>query len=255
MSKADEKLRKKTMIQILIGTISVILLIVFLSLDFYNPLSFLKSTSEGSELSLSNPLGTVLGLILAGFFLFSYIFAIIGYFHKRSLFEPKFLRFAYDSLDVANIIPIVMMIFFMIDSLFLSFAVVSGESMEKSFYNGDVIVTYHTSSVVDNNVVIIELNDGTLIIKRVIATSGDYLEVTEEGNIYVNSELIETSANYFTSSFVVVDRYLEDGEYYVLGDNRDVSVDSRVRGIITSEQIFGKVVYIISPSSHSGRVS
>ncbi|MCB9498587.1 MAG: signal peptidase I [Bacillales bacterium] len=255
MSKADDKLRKKTMIQILIGTISVILLIVFLSLDFYNPLSFLKSASEGSELSLSNPIGTILGLILAFFFLFSYIFAIIGYFQKRSLFEPKFLRFAYDSLDVANIIPIFMMIFFMIDSLFFSFAVVSGESMETSFYNGDVIVTYHTSVVSDNNVVIIELDDRTLIIKRVVAAGGDYLEVTEDGNIYVNNELIEDSANYFTASFVVVNRYLEDGEYYVLGDNRDVSIDSRVRGVITSNQIIGKVVYIISPSSHFGRVS
>ena len=100
-----------------------------------------------------------------------------------------------------------------------------------------------------------EINKNNLI-KRVIATGGDIINI-QDGNLYVNSKLQEEDyIKGSTPSKNSIDYPLEvpEGSVFVLGDNREHSLDSRDFGFIDHEQIKGKVVYRILPFSRFGKV-
>lgn len=95
------------------------------------------------------------------------------------------------------------------------------------------------------------------LIKRVIATQGDVVNI-EGGNLYVNSKLqVEDYIKGSTPSKNSIDYPIEvpEGKVFVLGDNRENSLDSRDFGLIDNEQIKGKVVYRILPFSRFGKVN
>lgn len=94
------------------------------------------------------------------------------------------------------------------------------------------------------------------LIKRVIATEGDTINI-EDGNLYVNSKLQEEDyTKGSTPAKNSIDYPLEvpEGKVFVLGDNREYSLDSRDFGLINTEGIKGKVVYRLLPFSRIGRV-
>lgn len=94
------------------------------------------------------------------------------------------------------------------------------------------------------------------LIKRVIATEGDTINI-EDGNLYVNSKLQEEDYTIgSTPSKNSIDYPLDvpAGKVFVLGDNRENSLDSRDFGLIDNEMIKGKVVYRVLPFSRFGKV-
>lgn len=133
-------------------------------------------------------------------------------------------------------------------SSFLGIDVVAGSSMEPTFHDKDVILydSYNNqqdSLIKRNDVVLFDSGEDGIYIKRVIAIEGDHILI-EDGKVYLNGSLLQES--YITTDYVEgnVDVVVPPDSLFVMGDNRDVSYDSREFGAIETGAVTGVVLDI-----------
>ena len=112
----------------------------------------------------------------------------------------------------------------------LKFSFVSGESMEPNLHDGDKLLCLYPGEVMRGDIVIIEV-DGENLVKRVVGIPGD--------SVYYNDVDVSTIHSVDHPTKVT----LNENEYFVVGDNREVSEDSRIFGPIGLEQIKRKMVW------------
>lgn len=141
----------------------------------------------------------------------------------------------------------------LIAALFLPVLQVTGTSMEPSFNPGEILITYKTSKFDPGEICAFYYNN-KLIIKRVIAFGGDTVDIREDGVVSVNGKVLDEP--YLESRALG----LCDLEFpytvpleqiFVLGDNRETSVDSRSAdfGCIGTEEVLGKVFLRVMPAN------
>jgi len=132
---------------------------------------------------------------------------------------------------------------------------VQGSSMEPNFHNGDYLIIDEISYRVlgdpqRGDVVVFKFpNDPTKrFIKRIVGLPGETIEV-KDGKVIIDEDsekIVLDESIYLPESFKTPDCKpvsLEEGEYFVLGDNRPHSLDSEDWGILPGENIIGKVVF------------
>jgi signal peptidase I len=137
---------------------------------------------------------------------------------------------------------------------------VDGKSMENTLHNNDImilnIIGYKLNSINRFDIVVIKYGDEHLI-KRVIGFPGEIIEY-KDNKLYVNDELIKDVVKEQTSDFstteLTEDGVIPKGKYFVLGDNRGNSADSRIIGFIDEKDIEGKTNLILFPINHFGIV-
>ncbi len=136
-------------------------------------------------------------------------------------------------------------------TLFLPVLQVSGTSMEPTLEDKNIVVLLNRSKF-DTGDLVGFYYQNKLLLKRVIAGPGDVIDITEDGDVYVNEELLEEP--YITNKSIGdTDRsypyQVPDDKYFVMGDNRLTSIDSRSTsiGCIETDQIVGKVIFRIWP--------
>ena len=133
---------------------------------------------------------------------------------------------------------------------------VSGSSMELTLSDGDNLImdklTYHFKDPSRFDIVIFPVDEETYYIKRVIGLPNETVQIDMDGNIYINGELLEE--HYGIAKIEDPGRAIEpivlgDDEYFVLGDNRNASLDSRYYevGNITRSRITGRAWARIYP--------
>ncbi len=145
--------------------------------------------------------------------------------------------------------------------------VVIGSSMEPNLYDNDQLFVQKVSRFFSNGIGcgdIVTINADGLeghsgtkdIIKRVIGTPGDTVDINDDG-VYRNG--VKLSEPYLESDVITDDRNenfshvtLGPNQYYVLGDNREVSLDSRVFGPIDKSRIIGEVLIRFYPLDKIG---
>lgn len=130
---------------------------------------------------------------------------------------------------------------------------VDGDSMKNTLKNGDILLLYKLSSINRFDIIVLdEEKDNEKIIKRVIGMPGETVAI-KKGKIYINDEVIDDEYAYGeTSDFDKVT--LADNEYFILGDNRLISKDSRYFGPIKENEIKGKIVFRLFPFTKIGTV-
>ena len=133
-----------------------------------------------------------------------------------------------------------------------------GSSMEPSLCDGQIVVCIKTSHFETGDLVAF-YHGNKLLIKRCIAGPGEWVDMDQEGNLYVNGSLLEESylrQKAFGETDIDLPYQVPDGRWFMAGDNRAVSVDSRntAVGSIADEQIVGKIVFRVWPLSAFGRI-
>lgn len=125
---------------------------------------------------------------------------------------------------------------------------VSGDSMEPTLSDRDVVLYLRLGENWNcGDMVAIEMPSGESYIKRIVGLPGDTIDI-HDGKLYRNS--VEEAGEYpfgFTDQQTNAISYpckVEPGRYFVLGDHREVSVDSRTFGTIAAKQIKGKVIFV-----------
>ena len=137
---------------------------------------------------------------------------------------------------------------------------VSGSSMVPTLKDGDIMILdkigYRINGLDRFDIVVVDY-DGERIIKRVIGLPNDRVEYIDN-KLYINGEYIEEDyARKDTNDFMlemIGETIIPEGKYLVLGDNRPISKDSRIIGLIDEKDIKGYTSIILFPFNRIGKV-
>ena len=135
-------------------------------------------------------------------------------------------------------------------------AVVNGDSMDNTLKDGHIVLINKLSYVFGDVkrfdiVVLNNETDSDKIIKRVIGLPNEKIEY-KEGKLFINDSEIKVEIKFEDTEDFVFET--KENEYFVLGDNRDVSKDSRVLGNFNKEDIVGKVGIRFYPVDKFGSI-
>jgi len=166
--------------------------------------------------------------------------------------QKSLLLYLHDLIHLLAVVMIVFMLLFRI-------VIVSGSSMYSTLWNGDWLLV--TGSVLyqepkAGDIIVASkdsFNDGEPIIKRVIATEGQTVDIDfEAGVVYVDGKALEEDYTYTPTNVqegIVFPVTIADGCIFAMGDNRNGSKDSRHPdiGMIDTREILGRAVFLMFP--------
>ena len=158
-------------------------------------------------------------------------------------------------IDLIKLLVVVVVILFLMIYI-VSVTQVVGNSMYSTLKDGDVLILnkfkYRFFDIKRGDIISLENDDTKYLIKRVIGLPGDSISI-KDNTLYINGEVyIE---NYLEEGLVYDDfeltslgyQVIPDDMYLVLGDNRPDSVDSREIGLISKDDVIGKISFRIWP--------
>ncbi|MBQ6285535.1 MAG: signal peptidase I [Bacilli bacterium] len=144
----------------------------------------------------------------------------------------------------------------LIRSFIMTPAVVEGSSMDNTLNDGQVIIinkiNYRISDPKRFQIVVVKNSEeDDKIIKRIIGLPGETIEYIDN-KLYINGNYVEEKYNHgITNDFKTT---TSDNEYFVMGDNREVSKDSRMLGNFKKEELVGRVKIRLYPFDKIGRI-
>lgn len=136
---------------------------------------------------------------------------------------------------------------------------INGTSMTETLQDGDIVVAISNSKFKTGDVIAFYYNNNILV-KRVIAAAGDWVDIDGEGNVYVNGELLDepyiTEKSYGNCD-IELPYQVPDGKCFVMGDHRATSIDSRntAVGCISDSGVVGKIMFRVWPLEEIGIVN
>ncbi|MBQ8234637.1 MAG: signal peptidase I [Bacilli bacterium] len=128
---------------------------------------------------------------------------------------------------------------------------VNGESMNNTFKNGDILLLSKMDKKYERMDIVVFTYNGERLIKRIIGLPGEKVKI-ENNKLYINDEEIKDYRENIEMLNYELEEVIEDNHYFVLGDNRNNSIDSRKLGTINIENISGKVIFSIIPFKKIG---
>ncbi len=146
----------------------------------------------------------------------------------------------------------------LVATLWLPVLQIYGSSMTPTLKDGQIIVSVKTAQFEPGDIVAFYYNN-KILVKRVIAKQGDWIDIKEDGTVYVNDVLLNEP---YVEELALGETNIElpyqvpDGRLFVMGDHRSTSVDSRntAMGCVAEEQIVGKIVFRFYPFDEMGEI-
>lgn len=134
-----------------------------------------------------------------------------------------------------------------------------GTSMSPSLTQGNIVVSLKSSSFETGDMIAFYYNN-KILVKRVIAQSGDWVDISEDGTVYVNNREIDEpylSEKALGTCDIKLPYQVPESRVFVMGDHRSVSIDSRSTavGCVAEEQVVGKIVFRVWPITKLGTVN
>ncbi|MCI9188377.1 MAG: signal peptidase I [Lachnospiraceae bacterium] len=136
---------------------------------------------------------------------------------------------------------------------------INGFSMTDTLQDGDIVVAVNSKKFTTGDIIAFYYNN-SILVKRVIAAAGDWVDIDENGNVYVNGELLNEP--YITDKAlgecnIELPYQVPDGKCFVMGDHRATSIDSRntAVGCISDGMVVGRIIVRVWPMEQIGFIN
>lgn len=162
---------------------------------------------------------------------------------KRERYKRRFRRLLRSTV---NALIVVAAIAALIATLVLPVLQIAGTSMEPSLKDGDIVLLVKTDDLESGDLCAFYYSN-KILIKRIIAAPGDYIWLESDGTVFLNGEMLDepyVSEKALGECDVEFPYQVPENSYFVMGDKRESSIDSRssVIGCIAEDQIIGKII-------------
>lgn len=162
-------------------------------------------------------------------------------------------------LSTVGVLAVVAAIAVIASTFFISVLQIRGNSMEPTLADGQVVIASHLGEPHQSEITAFYYNN-KILLKRVVAFPGDWVDITRDGVVFVNGEMLQEDYLETTElgkTDIEFPYQVPEGRYFVLGDNRAVSIDSRSNaiGTVSEEQLIGKAVLRVWPLQDLGFVN
>lgn len=148
---------------------------------------------------------------------------------------------------------IIVVVVLLLRSFIVTPGLVNGSSMEPTLHNNELVLINKIglNKGIDRYDIVVVKYENSTIIKRVIGLPYETVEYIND-TLYIDGEIVNTKVDFeYTKDFKLT---AGKNEYIVLGDNRNISKDSRIIGPVKEEDIIGKVDLVLFPFSKFGKV-
>ncbi len=161
---------------------------------------------------------------------------------KRERYKRRFRRLLRSTV---NALIVVAAIAALIATLLLPVLQIAGTSMEPNLEDGDIVLLVKKKNLQTGDLCAFYYSN-KILVKRVIAAPGDYIWIESDGTVFLNGEALDepyVSAKALGECDVEFPYQVPENSYFVMGDKRETSIDSRssVIGCVPEDQIIGKI--------------
>ena len=174
---------------------------------------------------------------------------------SREKFRRRYKKILRSTISTLIIVAAISVL---VATLLLPILEIYGTSMNPNLHEGEIVVSIKSSKVKTGDIAAFYYNNRVLV-KRIIGVPGDRIVIDEDGNVYVNNELLDEP--YLTeksagNSDIEYPYTVPENSYFVLGDHRESSVDSRstLVGCVEQDEIIGIIVFRVWPLKSFGGV-
>lgn len=167
-------------------------------------------------------------------------------------------KFAATLFNTVGTLVVVAAAAILVANLWLPILKVTGTSMSPTLQEGQVLMASKGHDFKTGDVIAFYYNN-KILVKRVIAMPGDWVNISEDGTVYVNDIAIDEpylNEKALGDCNIELPYQVPESKIFVMGDNRSVSLDSRntAIGCVSEEQVVGKITFAIWPLSKIGKI-